>query len=184
MSLVDKLKDYVKKDKEAREKRDAIPDDQTRDHELRALRRMNRVQKEHEEKVHLKEKTENWKKEFDRKHVYGVKTNAERIAEKLKRLGTSTIKAVKGKSQVVSVKGGVAGLNDYSRGRVRTSNGRRYSRAAHPAIKYAYQQAQAAHQPSPLEASHVFFPGTSEKLNSKRKKINVLGTGGVGGFLR
>ncbi len=78
MALIKDLIDKMKGKEE--EPQNNIEDDgTTNDKVLQSLRRENRLQGESEEKQQLKEKISNFKKDFTRKHMFGIDDNASKV---------------------------------------------------------------------------------------------------------
>ncbi len=75
--IIDKIKE-MRANKEDKEE---IPDDVTRDKQLRSLRRMRRVQNEETEKETLKKDIEEFNKQRTRRHMFGIKSDLEKKIE-------------------------------------------------------------------------------------------------------
>ncbi len=75
--IIDKIKEM----RANKENKEEIPDDVTRDKQLRSLRRMRRVQNEETEKETLKKDIEEFNKQRTRRHMFGIKSDLEKKIE-------------------------------------------------------------------------------------------------------
>ncbi|HDY67450.1 MAG TPA: hypothetical protein ENH85_06650 [Candidatus Scalindua sp.] len=75
--IIDKVKE-MRANKESKEE---IPDDVTRDKQLRSLRRMRRVQNEETEKERLTKEVAEFNLARTRRHMFGIKSDLEKKIE-------------------------------------------------------------------------------------------------------